>query len=503
MNNISNSTDEGLHILTVSELTHAIKNCLEKNFFQVSLQGEISNLKRQASGHLYFSLKDAQAQISVVMFRNQASALKVMPKDGDKVIISGEMNVYPPSGRYQVIARELSFAGMGALLLKYEELKKKLLSRGWFDPALKKPLPKFPKKIGVVTSPTGAAIQDILKVLSRRFAGFELILNPVRVQGEGAASEIAKAIEQFNDYNLVDVLIVGRGGGSIEDLWCFNEEVVAEAIFNSKIPIISAVGHETDVCLSDFVADVRAPTPSFAASLVIAEKDHQIQHLTALEARISQIVATHVRHNKEKLVRLKKQPMVSSPYALLGLWMQKLDSFKVAIESAMKRLLLREKTKLSSTKQHLFALKPMVKITHLKKQIEQWELIFRKVMTLKVNQKKQAFAAIRQNHLLFWQKLQDVRRKGFSAETARKQIDYSLKRTLFSLKERLRQLDLNLKSIDPKNLLNKGYAILFKENENAVITSTKTLAPSDSIRIILGDGKLVATVKEISSHDKT
>ncbi|MBA3604330.1 MAG: exodeoxyribonuclease VII large subunit, partial [Parachlamydiaceae bacterium] len=275
-------------VLTVTQITHAIKQSLESSFRHVWLQGEISNFKAQGSGHLYFSLKDQGAQIGAVMFRSEAAAIKIPPKDGAQVIIRGEINVYPQSGKYQIVVRELRYVGLGELLVKLEELKAKLYAKGWFNPQLKKPLPKFPKTIGVVTSPTGAVIQDILNVLQRRYPGFHLILNPVRVQGEGAAAEIALAINQFNRYALADVLIVGRGGGSIEDLWAFNEEIVAEAIFNSKIPIISAVGHETDVCLTDFVADARAPTPSAAATMVIADKAQVQHHLGQVRHRLMQ-----------------------------------------------------------------------------------------------------------------------------------------------------------------------------------------------------------------------
>ena len=258
--------------LTVSQLTNAIKLSLESTFPMIYLQGEVTNFKLQSSGHLYFSLKDANAMIGAVMFKGEASALKIMPKAGDQVVVKGELSVYPPKGNYQLVVRELSYVGLGELLLKLEELKIKLHQMGWFKSSHKKPLPRFPKRIGVVTSPTGAVIQDILNVLTRRFSGFHLILYPVKVQGEGAAQEIAQAIEQFNKYQIVDVMIVGRGGGSLEDLWAFNEEIVASAIFHSQIPIISAVGHETDHCIADYVADVRAPTPSAAAEMCDCKK---------------------------------------------------------------------------------------------------------------------------------------------------------------------------------------------------------------------------------------
>ncbi|MCB1083226.1 MAG: exodeoxyribonuclease VII large subunit, partial [Simkania sp.] len=222
--------------LSVTELTQAIKHQLESNFTALSVKGEVTNLRLQASGHYYFSLKDENAQISAVLFQGNARFAKHLPKMGDQVLIKGEINVYAPRGTYQIIVREIEHAGLGELLLKFHALKAKLEKMGWFDPAKKKPLPTYPKTIGVVTSPTGAVIQDILNVLKRRFPNFHLILNPVKVQGAGAAEEIAQAIDDFNRFGLADILIIGRGGGSLEDLWAFNEECVAAAIFRSKIP---------------------------------------------------------------------------------------------------------------------------------------------------------------------------------------------------------------------------------------------------------------------------
>ena len=282
-------------ILTVTQLSQALKMHIETRFPAIAVQGEVSNLKEQASGHLYFTLKDAQAQISAVLFKTNGRAVEKLPKNGDQILVRGEINVYPPRGYYQIIVRELSFVGVGALLLKLHEMKLKLQERGWFDKAHKKPLPKYPKTIGVVTSATGSVIQDILHILSRRLNKFHLILNPVKVQGETAAEEIAEAITQFNRYALADVLIIGRGGGSLEDLWAFNEEKLAKAIFDSQIPIICAVGHETDYCIADFVADVRAPTPSAAAEIVSVEKMQQLLFLSQAKTRIHHNVFTRCR----------------------------------------------------------------------------------------------------------------------------------------------------------------------------------------------------------------
>lgn len=416
-------------ILTVSQLTAAIKKQLETHFPSLSVQGEISNLKEQASGHLYFTLKDAQAQISAVLFRGNALQLKRMPKSGDQVILQGELSLYAPRGNYQLIVRELSYLGVGELLLKLHELKNKLENRGWFDPSLKKRLPKHPKTIGVVTSPTGSVIQDILNILQRRFSGFHLVLNPVKVQGEGAAQEIALAIDQFNQYALADVLIVGRGGGSLEDLWAFNEEIVAEAIFRSKIPIISAVGHETDTSIADYVADVRAPTPSAAAEMAIGEKVQQLKFLSQARTQLTYALDNQMVQHKKMLARFKKEPYFQSPYALLGIHFQKIDDWRNDIDLSLR----------------------------------QW---------------------LRQKHL----QLEGIRKQMASLQPT-SQIRY--------LRQRLQQLESHIKSLNPKNLLKKGYCILFQEKKHSVILSSKDLTPHQSVQILMHDGTLKAHIEEI------
>ncbi len=320
-------------VLSVTQITNAIKFELESLFPTICVEGEISNFKAHSSGHLYFSLKDAHSQIAAIAYRADAAHFPQIPKDGQKVVVKGSINVYPAGGRYQITVKELRLAGVGELLLKLHELKLKLHKLGWFDKIHKKPLPPFPKVIGVVTSPTGAAIQDILNILTRRASGFHLILNPVRVQGEGAADEIAQAIKQFNDHQLADVLIVGRGGGSVEDLWAFNEEIVAEAIFNSKIPIICAVGHETDHCIAEYVADVRAPTPSAAAEIVLGEKEHQLQRLIEIRQRSDHLLKSKLHHQRQLFQRILRQPHLTNPYIILGPWMQRLDDLRQRLES--------------------------------------------------------------------------------------------------------------------------------------------------------------------------
>jgi exodeoxyribonuclease VII large subunit len=462
-------------LFTVSQLTQAIKLKLESMFPSIWLQGEISNFKHQTSGHLYFSLKDAHAQISAVMFKNDVSLLPLLPKDGSHVIVRGEMNVYPPTGKYQIVVRELKLMGVGELLLKLEELKIKLHKKGYFKSDRKKPLPRFPKKIGVITSPTGAVIQDILNVLNRRFSGFRLLLNPVKVQGEGAAQEIARAIKFFNDNNLVDVMIVGRGGGSIEDLWAFNEEIVADAIFTSHIPVISAVGHETDHCIADYVADVRAPTPSAAAEIVIAEKSQQMAHLTQLQRRMAQCLKHCIQQGRHRLNGILRQPVFATPYALLGQWMQRLDYNRDVLDDLAMQKIRHFQLRLDAFSRQLQALRPHAKIFHSKQKLMQLEKAINSAWLLK----------------------QQARCQTFTKELLGKRLDFAWMRVLQARREKLAVLSEALKSIDPKKLLSKGYAILFSEKDQSVITSVRMTTPEQSIRVLLGDGEIQAQIKEI------
>jgi len=488
-------------VLTVSQLSQAIKHCLEKTFPLIWLQGEISNFKPHSSGHLYFSLKDANAQISAVMFRADAATLKTPLKDGAQVIVRGELNVFPIAGKYQIIIKELKPVGLGELLLKLEELKIKLHKMGWFKSERKKPLPKFPKRIGVVTSPTGAAIQDMLNILSRRFSGFHLILYPVKVQGEGAAKEIAQAIDQFNLYNLVDVMIVGRGGGSIEDLWAFNEEIVAEAIFRSHIPIISAVGHETDHCIADYVADVRAPTPSAAAELVIAEKNQQLTHLSQLQRRMQQTVIQLIRQDKRRLEGLMRQPFFQSPYGLLGPWCQRLDGLRHDIEENFLQRLATQRIVLDAKKQLLLSLKPTAKLGHYRQKLTTLDRNLRTVVLGKVKSFKTSITHTMTVLDQSWRSMQSSRRAQFQVVLKQKQLDGLWQRIILEKGQQLKYLKDSLDTVNPKNLLLKGYCILFSEKDKSAITTVQSVALEQNVRVQLSDGDLLATIKEVKRSD--
>src|SRR2546427_4623862 len=273
-------------ILTVTELTVRVRDLLEREFFEVWVEGELSNCRVWHTGHLYFTLKDGSSQIRSVIFRSALRYLKFKPADGLRVVARGRVSVYEPKGEYQLVCDYLEPQGLGALQLAFDQLKKRLQDEGLFDAARKRPLPALPRKIGIVTSLDGAAIRDIIKVLGRRYANAHIVIRPARVQGDGAAVEIARGIRAIGRVAAVDVVIVGRGGGSIEDLWAFNEEIVARAIARCPVPVISAVGHESDITIADFVADVRAPTPSAAAELVVGAKDQFCARIDGLRDRL-------------------------------------------------------------------------------------------------------------------------------------------------------------------------------------------------------------------------
>ena len=297
---------EGTYIYTVSELTSSIKLILEDSFPKIWVEGEISNFKAHTSGHFYFTLKDQKSEIKCVFFKGDNMKIKFDIDNGMRVMCFGRVSIYEKQGAYQLYVKNVEPKGVGALQLAFEQLKEKLFKEGLFDEGRKKRVPLLPERIGIVTSPTGAAIRDMLNVLKRRFPNVEILINPVRVQGEGAKEEIKSAIEDFNRLSNVDVIIVGRGGGSIEDLWAFNEELVARAISSSEIPIISAVGHEIDWTISDFASDLRAATPSVAAELVIAKKDELKERLDSIENALKSFPLNAVRDYEQRLDEIEE-----------------------------------------------------------------------------------------------------------------------------------------------------------------------------------------------------
>lgn len=311
------------HIISVSSLVSLLKETVEDNFVQIAVEGELSNLAKPASGHLYFTLKDESSQVRAVMFRHTARLLKFEQEDGQQVVCRGRVSVYQQRGELQLVVEVMEPVGVGSLQLAFEQLKKKLLAEGLFDEARKMEMPAYPETVGIVTSATGAAIHDILRVLERRGAGLKVLLWPVRVQGDEAAAEIAAGIARLNRHTEADLLIVGRGGGSMEDLWAFNAEIVARAIAESKIPIISAVGHEVDFSIADFVADLRAATPTAAAEQVTRSRMELESHIDQLRLRLAKQMVSRLTLWQERLNGLRRR--LISPEKQLKIWRYQLQ----------------------------------------------------------------------------------------------------------------------------------------------------------------------------------
>lgn len=347
--------------LSVTRINLYIKEVIARDdiLCDVLVKGELSNFKAHSSGHMYMSLKDEGGVIRAVMFRSSAAKLNFKPQNGMKVIAHGRIAVYERDGQYQLYIDSMQQEGQGDLYAAFEHLKIKLSAEGLFDPAHKKPLPKYPKKVGVVTAPTGAAIRDIINVLSRRFSYADIVLYPVLVQGENSAASICGAIEYFNQTKLADVLIVGRGGGSIEDLWSFNEESVARTIYNSEIPIVSAVGHEIDFTISDFTADLRAPTPSAAAELVVPAQAELTEKFNNVYRRMYTRAMSVIERGKMRISNCTERPAFKNPVQAVNDERQYLDSVSHMFETACKNAVLAKRQRLAQDAVRLDGLSPL------------------------------------------------------------------------------------------------------------------------------------------------
>lgn len=437
-------------IFKVSELTQLVKLTLESQFASIQVLGEASGVVLASSGHLYFTLKDNAGAMKVVMFRGnlQKSTLAKL-ENGQQIIVRGVLSVYPARGEMQIIANDMRLQGIGDIFAALEKLKKTYQEKGYFDPQRKKKLPLLPGRIGVVTSPTGAALRDIVRILQRRFPGIEIIIYPAKVQGEGAAAEIAAGIEFFNQRREpgFDVLIVGRGGGSYEDLWAFNEAPVIEAIYHSRIPLISAVGHETDFTIADFVADLRAATPSAAAELVVGKKDEFLQ-------RIDFFRHAFMRH-MEKRLHEKKSAWVH--------WL--MDS---ALADFPSRLL----EKAQQLDNNEFTLNRLFQQSRIGK-------------LARLNRTAQRFAAFDLTALL--------KNKGWQVENLHMQIGSHFAERLQSRREKIRVLASKLVTMNPENILAKGYSITSDGNQR-VIKDAATLAADENISIRFARGQVAAKV---------
>lgn len=347
--------------VSVTQLTQYIKLLLDRDeiLSQACVRGELSNFKAHSSGHLYFTLKDEGAVISCVMFRSDAMKLRFRPESGMKVILYGRVSLFPKSGQYQIYVSNMQPDGVGALAVAFEQLKRRLHKEGLFDPAHKKPLPPYPQRVALVTSPTGAAVRDMIRILGRRWPMAEVLVCPVRVQGEGAAEEIADMLDYVDRHGLADVIITGRGGGSMEDLWAFNEEIVARAIWRCQIPVISAVGHEPDVTIADYLADVRAATPSNGAELAVRDSAALQSALRQLQVRMEQAQIQSINQLRQRLDTLSKSRVMRQPAAYLQQQELHLEMLRQRLEHSGEVVLARNRQRFERTAAKLDALSPL------------------------------------------------------------------------------------------------------------------------------------------------
>ena len=433
---------------TVSELTAKIRDLLAKNFTDITVQGEISNCREAQSGHIYFTLKDDRAQVRCVFFKQQQRGIKFRPEDGLQMTVRGSISVYETRGEYQIYVENLEPIGLGALQLAFEQLKKRLEAEGLFDPARKKPLPLLPSRIGIITSPRGAAVRDVARILTRRFPNVHLTVYPVRVQGEGSAEEIVKALKFFNSRKFVDVLILARGGGSMEDLWAFNEEIVARAIFASEIPVISGVGHETDFTIADFVADVRASTPSAAAELVVQTRAQFDKHIADLRETLAGLFRYRLLELSRRVHELSGRRGFRRPLDLLRQQRQRADEMT-------SRLALGLRARLEQLRKRFTA-------AHLR------------IASFDFRAKIAAFR---------------LRLERRTAELA-----VRIERLLRAKRDRLEKLALQLQERSPLRVLERGYAIATDAAGN-LLRDAAQVALGDTVAIQLHRGRLSTEVK--------
>jgi exodeoxyribonuclease VII large subunit len=440
-------------VWTVTDLTAAIRDLLETRFSEVWVEGELSNCRLWNTGHLYFTVKDPGAQIKAVMWRSALRTLRFKPEDGLHVVARGRVSVYDPKGEYQLVCEHLEPQGAGALQVAFEQLKKRLSAEGLFDQARKRPLPVLPRKIGVVTSLDGAAVRDIIKVISRRHPNVHLVIRPARVQGEGAAADIARGLLAVVSVPGVDVVIVGRGGGSIEDLWAFNEEAVARAIAASPVPVISAVGHETDVTIADFVADLRAPTPSAAAEMVVAGKDEFHARIERLAQRAAAAVARRLERLRVLVHRLEGRPGLSAYRGRLALRGRHVAELTHQAGRAGRALVARRERRYHELRLALetFDLRRRIALIHAR--------LGRVDAALRA-------AVVRTHH----------RADG-----------------------RFRNQAARLDSLSPLGVLARGYAVCWDAGRTRIIRDAGTVAAGDPVRVTLHRGELECTVERNST----
>jgi exodeoxyribonuclease VII large subunit len=488
-------------LYTVAELSLAVKGLLESSFPDVWVTGEVSNFRAAASGHYYFTLKDASAQLRAVCFRNQARYLKFKPQDGLSVIARGRLSVYEVRGEYQLNVEYLEPAGVGALQFAFDQLKRKLAAEGLFDDTRKRPLPVLPRAVGIVTSPSGAAVRDILRVIKRRFPNMNVFLYPATVQGGSAAAEIVEGIEYFNQHPIVDVMIVGRGGGSLEDLWPFNEEIVARAIAASKIPIISAVGHETDFTIADFVADLRAPTPSAAAELVVHRKEDFLAEVQNRVRHMSQNIRLRISEARAGLTELRMHRAFQHLPARVQERSQRIDEALAEMERSLRARLDTVGRRLLELTGQLLRFEPSrlleirwVQIQQRESQVGRIESEMNMLIGERLHASREAWMGASSGVTRY--DIHGTLQLRLAAVHARQTgLQEKIARILTEGRHRVAHYQSLLDERSPLTILNRGYSIT-RDGENKIVRDAAQVEPGDELSIRLARGELGATVRE-------
>ncbi|MGA8872817.1 MAG: exodeoxyribonuclease VII large subunit [Candidatus Acidiferrales bacterium] len=481
------------HIWRVSEITERVGELLEGEFPDVWIEGEVSNFKASQAGHLYFTLKDARAQLRCVCFRDQVRGLKFRPEDGLHITVRGSLGVYEMRGEYQLYVSHLEPVGLGALQLAFEQLKKKLEGEGLFAEARKRPLPVLPRCIGVVTSPSGAAIRDILRVLKRRFANVRVQLYPVKVQGDGAAVEIAAALRYFSRARSVDVVIVARGGGSLEDLWAFNEEIVARAIAASEIPVITGVGHETDFTIADFVADLRAPTPSAAAEIVLRSRQEFDRQIAEHQRHLVHHIRYLLSERRHRVRDFQTHRGFRQLEALVRQRRQQVDDLAASLGNALRIRFVASRQRLTKAGTRIAAFDLRRRAEILRRRIDQQRQGLQAALERLVTRKQRRFAVA---HVRFAR--MDLRARVGRLRHALDERSASLRigidRALIAKRRRYEAVEVQLRERNPENLLQRGYAIAY-DASGKVLHSADQVALGEDISVRLARGQLDATVR--------
>lgn len=483
-------------ILTVGELTSEIRFQLAQNFSHILVMGEISGLTKASSGHAYFTLKDAQAQISAVAWRTNVQRLMrqgLQLTNGLQVICSGEIEVYPPRGNYQLIVKDVDLVGQGKMELAFRQLKEKLERDGYFDKSIKQPLPKYPRRIALITSPSGAAVRDFLQVLNRRWPNLEVILVPVRVQGKEASQEIVRALQLVHQFaDLPDVIVVTRGGGSLEDLWAFNEERVVQAIYACTIPVMTGIGHEIDVTLADLVADVRALTPTEAAERLLPDQFQIKRQLQDLQRRLENSLVTRHQHSRQLLNSISNRRCLTDPQDRV----QRLKEQLAILQNRMIQAMIHRRSiahsSLAELRQHPALADPMSRLKELRSPLGHHASDLHSRINQRFQQAEKMVVQLK-HHLQRFQPVNRIQLESIELDRLADKMRVALDRNLRQHSARLGELTARLNSISPLAVLERGYS-LTTDSQNKLITSTTTLQTDDIVNTRLNEGEFVSRI---------